>query len=83
MVCATFTSPYGFREQSTYKVPLLNAHHPGCTSCLGKEHRDRSAKDWKRVACSDESRYRLFNADEVEEYGVKLMWGSHGSCMLG
>ncbi|GFU66879.1 uncharacterized protein TNCV_895151 [Trichonephila clavipes] len=44
-------------------VPLLNARHRAARFAWASEHRDWSVEDWKRVACSDESRFRLLNAD--------------------
>ncbi|GFU04607.1 uncharacterized protein TNCV_4376931 [Trichonephila clavipes] len=61
---------------------------------IAREHRDWSVEDWKRVAWSDESRFRLLNADgrlriwlQVQEtmdpaYQVGTVQGYGGSIMV-
>ncbi|GFW43764.1 hypothetical protein TNCV_4771131 [Trichonephila clavipes] len=63
MDCATVSSPYGFRKQSTYETTIDQCSPSGSTSCRGKRDRDWSVEDLKRVAWSDESLFRLLNAD--------------------
>ncbi|GFW63542.1 retrovirus-related Pol polyprotein from transposon opus [Trichonephila clavipes] len=57
MDCSTLASPYGCRELSTYKSTIAQCSLLGCTSCMGK------IDDWKRVAWSDESGFRLLYVD--------------------
>ncbi|GFW79478.1 HTH_Tnp_Tc3_2 domain-containing protein [Trichonephila clavipes] len=45
------------------RVPLVNARHRAARLAWAREHRDWSVEDWKRVAWSNESRFRLLNAD--------------------
>ncbi|GFW88870.1 HTH_Tnp_Tc3_2 domain-containing protein [Trichonephila clavipes] len=45
------------------RVLLLNARHRAARLAWSREYRDWSVVDWKRVAWSDESRFRLLNAD--------------------
>jgi len=53
----------GFGSRRPTRVPLLNARHRAARLAWAREHRDWSVEDWKRVAWSDESRFRLMNAD--------------------
>ncbi|GFT31492.1 uncharacterized protein TNCV_608981 [Trichonephila clavipes] len=53
----------GFGSRRPTTVSLLNARHPAACLAWAREHRDWSVEDWKRVAWSDESRFRLLNAD--------------------
>ncbi|GFV53023.1 transposable element Tc1 transposase [Trichonephila clavipes] len=53
----------GFGSCRPTRVQLLNARHRAAHLTWAREHRDWSVEDWKRVAWSDESRFRLFNAD--------------------
>ncbi|GFY15346.1 transposable element Tcb2 transposase [Trichonephila clavipes] len=64
MDCATLASLHGFREPSTYESIIAQCSPSGCTPCLGKRaQRFASVEDWKQVAGSDESRFRLLNTD--------------------
>ncbi|GFS79110.1 HTH_Tnp_Tc3_2 domain-containing protein [Trichonephila clavipes] len=53
----------GFESCRPTRVPLLNARHRAANLCGGREHRGWSVGDWKRVASSDDSRFRLLNAN--------------------
>ncbi|GFX12152.1 transposable element Tcb2 transposase [Trichonephila clavipes] len=59
----------GFVSHRPKRVPLLNARHRTTRLAWAREPRDWSVEDWKRVAWSDESRFRLLNAD-----GRLIMW---------
>ncbi|GFX40911.1 HTH_Tnp_Tc3_2 domain-containing protein [Trichonephila clavipes] len=52
-----------FRGRHPTRVPLLNARHRTAHLAWIREHRNWSVEDWKRVACSDESRFRLLNTN--------------------
>ncbi|GFW30152.1 uncharacterized protein TNCV_1054631 [Trichonephila clavipes] len=54
----------GFGNCQPTRVPLLNARH------RAREHREWSVEDWKRVAWSDESRFRLLNVNGRSWSGV-------------
>ncbi|GFW50485.1 HTH_Tnp_Tc3_2 domain-containing protein [Trichonephila clavipes] len=49
----------GFGSHRPTRVPLLNAQHQAAHLAWARELRDWSVEDWKRVAWSDESRFRL------------------------
>ncbi|GFV23681.1 transposable element Tc1 transposase [Trichonephila clavipes] len=51
------------------RVPLLNALYRATRLAWAREHRDWSVEDCQRVARSDESRFRLLNAD-----GILRVW---------
>lgn len=53
----------GFGSRRPTRVPLLYTCHRAARLAWAREHRDWSVEDWKRVAWSDESRFRLLNAD--------------------
>ncbi|GFX33108.1 uncharacterized protein TNCV_5042761 [Trichonephila clavipes] len=53
----------GFGSRRPSRVPLLNARHRAARLARVREHRDWSVESWKRVAWSDESRFRLLIAD--------------------
>ncbi|GFS78875.1 HTH_Tnp_Tc3_2 domain-containing protein [Trichonephila clavipes] len=53
----------GFGSRRPTRVPLLNACHRATRLAWAREHRDWSVEDWKRVAWSDESRFRVLNSD--------------------
>ncbi|GFW92019.1 transposable element Tcb2 transposase [Trichonephila clavipes] len=55
---ATLASPYDFGSRRPTRVPWLNACHRAAHLAWARENRD-----WKRVAWSDESRFRLLNTD--------------------
>ncbi|GFX15531.1 integrase catalytic domain-containing protein [Trichonephila clavipes] len=52
-----------FREQLTYYSTIVQCSPLGCTSCLGKRAQKLQCRGLERVAWSDESRFRLLNAD--------------------
>ncbi|GFW75244.1 HTH_Tnp_Tc3_2 domain-containing protein [Trichonephila clavipes] len=52
-----------FRSHRYTRVPLLNACRRAARFAWVKEHTDCSVEDWKQVARSDGSRFRLLNAD--------------------
>ncbi|GFV91664.1 HTH_Tnp_Tc3_2 domain-containing protein [Trichonephila clavipes] len=54
----------GFTRRRPTRVPLLNARHRTARLAWTREHIDWSVEDWKLVAWSDESRFRLLNANE-------------------
>ncbi|GFV58510.1 HTH_Tnp_Tc3_2 domain-containing protein [Trichonephila clavipes] len=60
----------GFVSHRPLRVPLLNARLRAARLAWAREHRDWSVEDWKRVAWSDESQFRLLNAD-----GRLIIWG--------
>ncbi|GFW67661.1 HTH_Tnp_Tc3_2 domain-containing protein [Trichonephila clavipes] len=51
-----------FGSRQSTGVPLLNARHRAARLAWARKHIDWILEDWKRVAWSDESRFRLFNA---------------------
>ncbi|GFW56417.1 transposable element Tc1 transposase [Trichonephila clavipes] len=53
----------GFGNRRPTIVPLLNARHRAARLAWTRKHRDWSVEDWKRVAWSDESQFRLLNTD--------------------
>ncbi|GFX29304.1 HTH_Tnp_Tc3_2 domain-containing protein [Trichonephila clavipes] len=53
----------GFLSHRPSKVLLLNVRHRAALLAWAREHRDWSVEDWKRIAWSDESRFRILNAD--------------------
>ncbi|GBN27845.1 hypothetical protein AVEN_222637-1 [Araneus ventricosus] len=53
----------GFVSRRPTRVPLLNARHRAARLAWAREHREWSLEDWKRIAWSDESRFRLLHAD--------------------
>ncbi|GBN10646.1 hypothetical protein AVEN_45221-1 [Araneus ventricosus] len=53
----------GFGSHRPTTVPLLNACHQAARLAWSREHREWTLEDWKRVAWSDESRFRLLHAD--------------------
>ncbi|GFT17513.1 HTH_Tnp_Tc3_2 domain-containing protein [Trichonephila clavipes] len=53
----------GFGSRRPAGIPLLSARHRVARLIWAREHRDWSVEDWKRVAWSDESRFRLLKAD--------------------
>ncbi|GFT22520.1 HTH_Tnp_Tc3_2 domain-containing protein [Trichonephila clavipes] len=64
----TFTvRSFGSRRPT--RVPLLNARHRVEHLARVRENRDWSVKDWQRVAWSNESRFRLLNAN-----GMLRIW---------
>ncbi|GFY33269.1 HTH_Tnp_Tc3_2 domain-containing protein [Trichonephila clavipes] len=52
----------GFGSRRPMRVPLLNARNRGARLAWARKHKEWSMEDWKRVAWSDESRFRLLNA---------------------
>ncbi|GFX14827.1 transposable element Tc1 transposase [Trichonephila clavipes] len=50
-----------FGNHRPTREPLLNDRHWYAHLAWAREHRDWSVEDWKRVAWSDESRFRLLN----------------------
>ncbi|GFT19619.1 HTH_Tnp_Tc3_2 domain-containing protein [Trichonephila clavipes] len=61
----------GFGSRRPTRVPLLNARHQAARLVWARENRDWSVEDRKRVAWSDESRFRMPTGGR--EYGVRLM----------
>ncbi|GBN06602.1 hypothetical protein AVEN_7474-1 [Araneus ventricosus] len=59
----------GFGIRRPTRVPLLNARHRAARLAWSKEHREWTLEDWKRVAWSYESRFRLLHA-----YGRLKIW---------
>ncbi|GFV49600.1 transposable element Tc1 transposase [Trichonephila clavipes] len=53
----------GFGIHRPTRAPLINARHWVVRLAWLRQHRDRNVENWKRVAWSDESRFRLLNAD--------------------
>ncbi|GFS98447.1 HTH_Tnp_Tc3_2 domain-containing protein [Trichonephila clavipes] len=53
----------GFRGHRPTRVPLLKTCHRAAHLAGEREHRYWSVEDWKRVAWSDESRFRLLTAN--------------------
>ncbi|GFT03442.1 transposable element Tc1 transposase [Trichonephila clavipes] len=53
----------GFERHRPSRVPFLNARHQAKRLSWTREHRDWSVEYWKQVTWSDESRFRLLNAD--------------------
>ncbi|GFV65302.1 transposable element Tc1 transposase [Trichonephila clavipes] len=53
----------GFGSRRHRRVSLLNARHRAERLSWAREYRDWSVEDWKRVAWSDESRFRLLKPD--------------------
>ncbi|GFT65897.1 transposable element Tc1 transposase [Trichonephila clavipes] len=53
----------GFESYPSMKVPLFNARHRVVCLAWERELRDWSVEDCKRVAWSNESRFRLLKAD--------------------
>ncbi|GFX29877.1 transposable element Tc1 transposase [Trichonephila clavipes] len=52
-----------FGNRRPTRVKLLHARHRAARLAWVREHRDRSAEDWKREAWSDESQFILLNVD--------------------
>ncbi|GFU49413.1 transposable element Tc1 transposase [Trichonephila clavipes] len=69
MDCASSLHRMGFGGRRLTRVPLLNAVHRAARLSRVREHRDWSVEDWKRVAWSDKSRFRLLNIN-----GRLRMW---------
>ncbi|GFS83383.1 transposable element Tc1 transposase [Trichonephila clavipes] len=65
----------GYGSRRPTRVPLLNVRHRAACLAWARKHSDWSVEDWKRVAWSDESRFRLLNA-----HGRLRIW-SQGSCI--
>ncbi|GFW67982.1 transposable element Tc1 transposase [Trichonephila clavipes] len=59
----------GFGSDRFSRVPLLNARLRAARLAWAREHRNCSVEDWKRVAWSNESRFRLLNV-----YGRRRIW---------
>ncbi|GBN62545.1 hypothetical protein AVEN_259773-1 [Araneus ventricosus] len=53
----------GFGIRRPTRVPLINASHRAARLVWAREHRKWTLEDWKRVAWSDESRFRLLHED--------------------
>ncbi|GFV34904.1 HTH_Tnp_Tc3_2 domain-containing protein [Trichonephila clavipes] len=53
----------GFGSRRPTRVLLLNARHRAVRLAWAREHRNCRVEDSKRVAWSEESRFRLLNAD--------------------
>ncbi|GFU52495.1 HTH_Tnp_Tc3_2 domain-containing protein, partial [Trichonephila clavipes] len=53
----------GFGSLRPTRVTRIKARHLAVRLAWSREHRDWSVEDEKRVACSDESRFQLLNAD--------------------
>ncbi|GFV70626.1 transposable element Tcb2 transposase [Trichonephila clavipes] len=53
----------GFGSHRPTRVLLLNARHRTARLACAREHRDWSVEDWKRVAWSDESQFRILNTE--------------------
>ncbi|GFV33701.1 uncharacterized protein TNCV_4568161 [Trichonephila clavipes] len=53
----------GFGSHRPTRVPLFNARHRAARLAWAREHRDWRVEHRKRVAWSDESPFRLLNAD--------------------
>ncbi|GFU60350.1 hypothetical protein TNCV_3307991 [Trichonephila clavipes] len=60
----------GKRTLRPTRVPLLDARFWAAGLAWAREHRDWSVDDRKRVAWSDESRFRLLNAEWRQTHGV-------------
>ncbi|GFU38493.1 hypothetical protein TNCV_2434381 [Trichonephila clavipes] len=61
--CAMLVSTYGVRELSIYESTTAQCRLRTARLTWEREHRDWSAQDWKRVAWSDKSRFRLLSTD--------------------
>ncbi|GBM01549.1 Transposable element Tc1 transposase [Araneus ventricosus] len=59
----------GFGRRRSTRVPLLNSLHRAARLAWAREHREWTLEDWKRVAWSYESRFRLLHA-----YGRLKIW---------
>ncbi|GFV26220.1 uncharacterized protein TNCV_3150201 [Trichonephila clavipes] len=68
----------GFRSRRSTKVPLLNARHRAARLFWSREHRD-----WKRVAWSDESRFRLPKIDRRLRILLQVHEAMDPACQLG
>ncbi|GBM71568.1 hypothetical protein AVEN_82961-1 [Araneus ventricosus] len=53
----------GFGSRRPTRVPLLNARYQAARLDWARDHRGWALEAWKRVAWSDESRFRLLHAD--------------------
>ncbi|GFV65793.1 HTH_Tnp_Tc3_2 domain-containing protein [Trichonephila clavipes] len=65
------------------RVPLLNTHHRAARLAWVREHRDWSIEDWKRVAWSGESRFRLLNADGRLRIWRQVHEALNPACQVG
>ncbi|GFX80293.1 transposable element Tc1 transposase [Trichonephila clavipes] len=52
-----------FGSRRPTRVPLLNARHRVALLAWAREGKDWNVEDWKRVAWSKESRFRILNTD--------------------
>ncbi|GFX68154.1 HTH_Tnp_Tc3_2 domain-containing protein [Trichonephila clavipes] len=59
--CSLYRMGFGRRQPT--RVPLLNARYGASRLAWAREHRDWNGEEWKRVAWSDESRFRLLNTN--------------------
>ncbi|GFS53735.1 transposable element Tc1 transposase [Trichonephila clavipes] len=65
------------------RIPLLNARHRAARFAWAREHRDWSVEDWKQVAWSDESRFRLLNADGSLRIWLQDHEAMNTACQVG
>ncbi|GFV67738.1 HTH_Tnp_Tc3_2 domain-containing protein [Trichonephila clavipes] len=73
----------GFRSRRPTKVLLLNARHRAARLAWTRELRDWSVQDWKRVARSDESRFRLRNVERRLRIWRQTHEAMNTACQIG
>ncbi|GBL91865.1 hypothetical protein AVEN_172782-1 [Araneus ventricosus] len=72
-----------FGSRKPTRVPLLNARHRAARLAWAREHREWTLEDCKRVAWSDESRFRLLHADGRLRKGRQAHEAIDPACQVG
>ncbi|GBM24470.1 hypothetical protein AVEN_41114-1 [Araneus ventricosus] len=72
-----------FGSRRPTRVPLFNARHRAARLAWAREHREWTLEDWKRVAWTDKSRFRLFQADGRPRIWRQSHEAMDPSCQVG